>query len=80
MTYVFVFLPTQISVHVLIQGTQKSVHVLEDTGRISVKLALPFWPSCSSCAVWNNDVYRFWELATNCGSTVAEIEVRQADN
>ena len=59
---------------------QKSVHVMEDTGRILVKLALPFGPSCNYCAVWENDVYWFWERATTCGSTVAEIEVRQADN
>jgi hypothetical protein len=74
------FLPTQISVHILIQDMQKSVHFMEDSGRISIKLALPFGPSCSCSAMWNNDVYRFWERATNCGSTVAEIEVRQADN
>jgi len=80
MTCMFVFLQTQIAVHVLIQGMQKSVHVMEDNGRISVKLALQFGLSRSYCAVWNNDVYLFWERATNCGSTGAEIEVRQADN
>jgi hypothetical protein len=53
---------------------------MEDTGQISIKLALPFEPPCSHCAARNNDVYRFWERATNRGSTVAEIEVRQADN
>ena len=79
-TYMFVLLPTQISVHVLIQGMQKSVHVMEDNGRISIKLTLPFGPSRSYCAVWNHDVCLFWERATNCWSTLAEIEFRQADN
>ena len=76
----FVFLPSQISEHVLIQGIQESVHVMEDSGRISVKMALPFGTSCSYCAVWNNDVYRLWESAANCGSATAEIEDRPADN